>query len=291
MSVDTRPTVDAPDDDPWLWLEEVEGERASAWVEQQNARTLAASAARRSRPTRRRWPRSSTGRTRSRSSRRRGGWLYNFWTDAEHPRGLWRRTTPESFRSDAPDWDVLIDLDALASAEGEDWIWGGATTRPATHDRAIVRPVARRQRCGVLREFDLEHEAFVRDGFVLPEAKGGVDWIDDDTLLLSQRLRRGRHHLGLCPHGAAVAARREARGGAGPVRDAGREHVGLCGRRPHRSRAADLVLDAIGFFDFVVGDATGRRCSSTCRPTCGPTSHHGWLVVKPRNAWTVGGKN
>jgi prolyl oligopeptidase len=42
MPVDARPTVAAPDDDPWLWLEEVEGERASAWVEQQNARTLAA---------------------------------------------------------------------------------------------------------------------------------------------------------------------------------------------------------------------------------------------------------
>ena len=55
---------------------------------------------------------------------RRGDKLFNFWKDAEHPRGLWRTTTLESYRTDNPDWEILLDLDALAEAEGEDWIWG-----------------------------------------------------------------------------------------------------------------------------------------------------------------------
>ena len=117
--MDQRPTLAAPDDDPYLWLEQIEGARATAWVEQQNARTIAAFggppverdaailAAIFDRPDKIPFP------------GRRGRWLYNFWTDAAQPRGLWRRTTAESFAGDAPAWDVLIDLDALATEEGE----------------------------------------------------------------------------------------------------------------------------------------------------------------------------
>ena len=118
QTLDVRPTLAAPDDDPYLWLEEIEGARATAWVEQQNARTIAAFggppveqdaatlAAIFDRPDKIPFP------------GRRGRWFYNFWTDAAHPRGLWRRTTPDSFRSDDPQWEILIDLDALAMAEG-----------------------------------------------------------------------------------------------------------------------------------------------------------------------------
>ena len=37
---DPRPTLGAPDDDPYLWLEDIEGSRALDWVEAQNAATL-----------------------------------------------------------------------------------------------------------------------------------------------------------------------------------------------------------------------------------------------------------
>ena len=148
MSVDFRPTVDAPDDDPYLWLEEVEGARAAAWVDAQNARTVAAFggpaveqdattlAAIFDRPDKIPIP------------GRRGTVVVQFL----ERRGASARPLAahhaESFRPSDPQWDVLIDLDALAAAEGEDWIWSGAATRPVKHDRAIVRPVARRQRCG-----------------------------------------------------------------------------------------------------------------------------------------------
>ena len=72
---------------------------------------------------------------------RRGGALYNFWKDADHPRGLWRRTTFESFRTPEPHWKILLDLDALAANEKEDWIWGGATTMPPAHDKVREAPM------------------------------------------------------------------------------------------------------------------------------------------------------
>src|SRR5262249_24427204 len=149
------PTADAPDDDPYLWLEEIDGARASAWVEQQNARTTAAFGGPQVEADA-----DTLAAIFDRTDKiplpgRRGAWWYNFWTDAAHRRGVWRRTTAESFRSDEPKWDVLIDLDALAEAEGEDWIWGGAATRPGTHDRALVRLSRGGSDAAVLREFDI----------------------------------------------------------------------------------------------------------------------------------------
>src|SRR5262245_46592860 len=136
--MDIRPTLVAPDDDPYLWLEEIDGAEAVAWVERQNAATL------------QRYGDASFAKDRDVLRvlldspdnlpyvRRRATFLYNFWKDAANPRGLWRRTTLESYRNDTPHWDVLLDIDALAKAEGEDWIWHGADTIPGTHDRAIL---------------------------------------------------------------------------------------------------------------------------------------------------------
>ena len=104
MTVDARPTISAPDDDPYLWLEDAEGERALAWVEAQNKATLAefGNAAFAT-------DRDTLTAILDRPDRvpfvnRRAGHLYNLWKDAKNPRGLWRRTTLESFRSERPAW-------------------------------------------------------------------------------------------------------------------------------------------------------------------------------------------
>lgn len=60
---------------------------------------------------------------------RRGEYLYNFWRDGEHQRGLWRRTSLPSYLGDT-EWDILLDVDALADAEGEDWVFKGASVLP-----------------------------------------------------------------------------------------------------------------------------------------------------------------
>src|SRR4051794_20745456 len=186
--MDPRPTLADPDDDPWLWLEDVDGDRATAWADAQTVRTLARLADTQyeadaetlrvllDRPENLPYP------------RRRGGLIYNFWRDAEHPRGLWRRTTFGSYRNEAPAWDILLDLDGLAAAEGEDWVWHGAATLPPDHERALVRLSRGGSDAVVLREFDMTRRAFDPAGFQLPEAKGGAAWLDRDTLLLTTAL-------------------------------------------------------------------------------------------------------
>ncbi|MGH6927229.1 MAG: S9 family peptidase, partial [Dongiaceae bacterium] len=191
MPVDARPTIAAPDDDPYLWLEEIDGARALAWVEKQNTATLA------------RFGTAGFAADRDTLTAiydrpdnipfvgRRGGHLYNFWRDADNPRGLWRRTTLDSFRSARPQWEVILDLDALAAKEGEDWIWAGPATLPPAHDRAILSLSRGGGDAVVLREFDVAAKAFVANGFYLPAAKGGIDWLDADTLLLSSAFGEG----------------------------------------------------------------------------------------------------
>src|SRR5262245_19034470 len=113
MSIDARPTIAAPDDDPYVWLEEVEGARAIAWVDAQNAATLAkfGNAAYAG-------DRDTLAALLDRPDHipfvtRRGPHLYNFWKDASNPLGLWRRTTLESFRTEQPRWELILDVDAL----------------------------------------------------------------------------------------------------------------------------------------------------------------------------------
>ena len=190
---------------------------------------------------------------------RRGGLLYNFWRDAAQPRGLWRRTTLESFRTDAPDWDILLDLDALAAAEGEDWVWGGAGTLPPEHRRAILRLSRGGSDAVVLREFDLERREFVPDGFSLPEAKSGTDWLDQETLLLHTAL------AGMTNSGYARTVQLWRRGedwSAAPVLfETDPASMGACGRLRPRRRDRLVFIEQLGFFDTAVwiGDSTGPK--------------------------------
>src|SRR5690349_21111691 len=135
---DPRPTLAAPDDDPYLWLEDIEGERALAWVADQTARTLERFGDQRFAADRDTLKAIFDTPDRIPYVARRGSYLYNVWQDAKNPRGLWRRTTLASFRTAQPEWDVILDIDALAAEEKEDWIWGGSTTLPPAHERAII---------------------------------------------------------------------------------------------------------------------------------------------------------
>ncbi|CAM5515255.1 prolyl oligopeptidase family serine peptidase [Streptomyces narbonensis] len=175
----------AIEDDPYLWLEEVSGERALAWVAERNAETADTLAADPGfAPLKERVRDVMDAADRIPYTVRRGAHLYNFWRDAEHLRGVWRRTTLEQYRKDAPDWEVLLDVDALAEAEGEKWVWDGARVRRPEHDRALVRLSRDGGDAVVVREFDLGTRRFVDDGFRVAEAKTRTGWIDGDTVFV-----------------------------------------------------------------------------------------------------------
>ena len=290
MQVDARPTLSAPDDDPYLWLEEVEGGPALAWVEAQNAATLARFA--------------GAGFAADRDAltdiydrpdnipfvNRRGPHLYNMWKDADNPRGIWRRTTLDSFRTEQPEWEGILNVDALAAAENEDWIFAGALTLPPAHERAILRLSRGGSDAVVLREFDIAAKAFVADGFYLPEAKGGVSWLDQDTLLLSSAYGDGR----ATTSGYANSVRLWRRGsdaGAAPVLfETTADRMSVWGGLD-RTQDEETVwfAERPAFFDIVLwkGDRSGPKVRLDLPEDSDMDAHRDWLAVKRRTPWTI----
>lgn len=210
----------APDgsSDPWQWLEDITGERALDWVCERNARAeaelddgpLAADLQREILEV-------LDAPDRIPGVVRRGEHLYNVWTDAEHERGLWRRTTLEQFRTDDPEWEVLLDVDALNEAEGEDWVWHGARLlRPAEgqpYRRALVNLSHGGSDSDVTREFDLVARRSIpaaEGGFERPDAKGSMSWIDEDTVWVATDFGEGT----MTTSGYARQVRRWRRGQA-----------------------------------------------------------------------------
>ncbi|MGA8787553.1 MAG: prolyl oligopeptidase family serine peptidase [Paenarthrobacter sp.] len=181
--------VAAEPTDENVWLEDIHGEEQLAWVREQNARTeeLLEDAEYAAVEAGILEVLDSTDRIAMVS--KRGDYYYNFWKDQEHPKGLWRRTTWESYLTDEPEWDVLLDIDALAAAEGVEWVFHGAGfLRPANGDEYRLAMVSLSPDGGDAdrhREFDVESRTFVEGGFDLPTAKGNVSWLDADTLLVS----------------------------------------------------------------------------------------------------------
>jgi prolyl oligopeptidase len=180
------------DEDPYLWLEDVTGDAALAWVRERNTETvgeLGGSA--RFATLRGELRRVLDADDRIPYVRRRGRWLYNFWQDAAHPRGLWRRATLEEYRGARPDWEIVLDVDALAESEGENWVWQGAAVLRPECRLALVELSRGGADAAVVREFDLTTQSFVDDGFTLPEAKSRASWIDEDTIYVGTDFGEG----------------------------------------------------------------------------------------------------
>ena len=175
------------DDDPFLWLEDVEGEKALAWVREQNARTLALLE---TDPRYQKLYEATlaiiTAEDRIPYPHFRGEELANFWQDAAHIRGLWRKTSLASYRTAEPEWETVLDIDALAAAEDKNWVYQGGQTLPPEERLALVNLSDGGKDASVVREFDTVAEAFVDKGFVLPEGKQSTTWLDADTLFVAR---------------------------------------------------------------------------------------------------------
>ncbi|MEM6327903.1 MAG: prolyl oligopeptidase family serine peptidase [Bacteroidota bacterium] len=178
--------------DEFLWLEDVEGERAMEWVESRNASTLEALQAH---------PAYDdlyadalavlTSDERIAYPSIMGDHLVNFWTDEDNERGLWRRTTFESYLGGDPEWETLLSIDALNEAEDENWAWKGATCLTPAYERCLVRLSRGGADAVEIREFDLTTKTFVDGGFFLLESKGGAVWMNEDELLVGTNIGEG----------------------------------------------------------------------------------------------------
>jgi prolyl oligopeptidase len=185
------------DSDPFQWLEEVEGKEQLDWVRSQNARTLKELQAD---PLYAELQKEAleilTSKQRLPIGEIHGGHVYNFWQDEQHVRGIWRRAPVDSYRAGAPEWDTLLDVDALAAAESENWVSQNTNCLSPEYERCLVSLSRGGSDASVSREFSVSRKAFVADGFVTPEGKNGEAWLDQDTLLVSSDWGEGRTDSG-----------------------------------------------------------------------------------------------
>ncbi|MCK0127869.1 prolyl oligopeptidase family serine peptidase [Erythrobacter sp. F6033] len=185
--------VPGPEQDPYIWLEEARSDEALEWVENENKLTLAAL------ETDPRFEQlksealaiyDSEDRIPYVSFRPDG--LYNFWQDRENPKGLLRRTTLESYQTDEPEWETILDVDALAATEGKEWVYKGSTCLPPARNLCMIALSDGGEDATIMREFDTSTKSFVEGGFAIEEkSQGGVSWIDENTLLVGRDFGEG----------------------------------------------------------------------------------------------------
>ncbi len=172
--------------DDHLALEQVDGAEAMAFVAEENRKSLAVLTGD---------PRYETFRAEAQAILTAtdripmpsflGDGIGNFWQDATNPKGVWRRTTLESYRTATPQWETLLDIDALSKAEGKDWVFKGADCLAPDETRCLINLSDGGKDAVVVREFDLTTKRFVDGGFNLPEGKHRIEWLDRDTLLVA----------------------------------------------------------------------------------------------------------
>ena len=291
---DPRPTLDAPDEDPYLWLEDIEGSRALEWVEAQNTATLklfgqGQTAADRDllktifdRPDNIPYP------------TRVGGQLFNLWQDAGNQRGLWRTcSTLEGFRHEAPAWDVLLDLDVLARQENEDRILTNTSILPGTHDRAILSLSRGGADAVVLREFDIATRDFVPNGFHLSEGHSSSVWLDRDTLLLISAVGPDMATTSGYPRTVRLWRRGSDPLSAPVIFETRRDSVYVYAGVDRDSSQQPLwFVDKLGIIDSKVwiGDRTGPKTRLDVPSDAWLSWQRGWLAVKPRTPWNIADK-
>ncbi len=277
-------------DDPYLWLEDVAADDALDWVRAQNEPTTAQFC--------------DTDFERMRAEalevldtdaripyvRRRGEYLYNFWRDAANPRGLWRRTTLDSYRSDSPKWDVLIDVDELGRTDDEKWVWAGATVIEPEFTRALVHLSRGGSDAVIVREFDMLTLEFIPDGFTLPEAKSQIDWADLDTVLVGTDFGTDS----LTESGYPRIVKRWRRGTplsqAETIFEGTRSDVSVganVDRTPGFVRC--FASRSVDFWNTESYEVRGPELIRIDVPTDASMSvHREWLLVELRSDWTVG---
>lgn len=179
-------------DDPYIWLEEVEGDAALEWVHEQNARSL---------PVLENDPRFKeveaeaaailNSKDRIPLGTIKGDYLYNFWQDDTNVRGVLRRATVESYATDNPVWESVLDIDALAKADDENWVYKGSDCLAPANELCLVRLSRGGGDAVVTREYNSKTKSFVEGGFSLSEGKQSAAWVDENTILIGQDFGEG----------------------------------------------------------------------------------------------------
>ena len=285
---------DVADTDPYQWLEDVTGPTALDWVRERNAETLGTlSGSARFEDLRTELRQVLDADDRIPYPRRRGAYLYNFWQDAAHPRGLWRRTTLAEYRLAQPDWDVLLDIDALGKQEGENWVFqGAAMLRPGGYQRALVQLSRGGADASVVREFDVPGRRFIEDGFTVPEAKTDAGWIDADQIYVGTDFGPGSLTTSGYPRVVKQWRRGTPLSEAAVVYEGKPDDVAVHAfHDPTEGFERDFVVRSIDFWrsEWYLRTASGDLVQLAVPEDANVDVHREWLLISTKSAWATGG--
>ncbi len=289
----SSPLADPAPTDPYLWLEDVTGDSALAWVGQRNAEStkeLAESESFKAMSARMLDILNSTAKIPYVT--KIGNHFYNFWKDKDHERGLWRRTTLDEYAKDEPAWESVLDLDVLSAAENENWVWHGADALPPDYTRCLLSLSRGGADADVVREFDLVTKNFIDKGFVVPEAKTAVGWKDENVLYLGTDFGPGSMTSSGYPRIVKEWQRGTPIDAATVVYEGKAEDVWIGGFRDHTPGfERDFVSRAITFYTNELFLRRDGKLIKIDKPDDANASvHRQWLLLELRSDWTVGGK-
>jgi len=292
-AVSAEPPAPQPPDDPYLWLEDVEGAKPLEWVRGHNAisqKELEASPD--FKPIHDRLLTILDSSARIPFISKQGPYFYNFWRDAKQVRGIWRRTSLAEYRKKDPKWETVLDLDALSASENENWVWKGADCLYPDYDRCLLKLSRGGGDAVVVREFDIPAKKFIDDGFKLPEAKSDITWRNRDSVYVGTDFGPGTMTDSGYPRVVKEWTRGTPLSEARTVFEGGQTDVSASAvvtDEPDYHR--EFVRQALTFY-------TGKyflRLSDDLLPLdipadAEPGSYREWFTVQLRTDWTVGGK-
>ncbi len=280
-------------EDKHQWLEDVGGEKSLEWVKARNQET-------------RNKLDSDAGFLKLRSDlqtildskdripgiQKIGNAVYNYWMDAEHPRGIWRKTSLAEYRKAQPKWEVVMDLDAIAKAENENWVFKGSQCRQPEHDRCIINLSRGGADAVTIREFDLKTKQFVKDGFALPESKMNVAWRDKNTLFIGTDFGAGSMTDSGYPRIVKEWTRGTPISTAKTIFEGQKEDISVSAARvTHRGITHEIVIRAVTFYTSEVFLMKGSKLLKLDIPAQTGYEFFGTqFIVTPNEAWTTGGK-
>jgi prolyl oligopeptidase len=278
-------------EDPYLWLEAVEDAKALDWVRERNAKSEAEIA---NTPEFQKLEGDLRAildsDARIPAVQKIGTHYYNFWRDKAQPRGLWRRTTLAEYRKPNPQWETVIDLDALNAAEKENWVWHGAECLKPQYQRCLIALSRGGADADATREFDLESKTWVEGGFFRPEAKGGLQWIDRDTVYVYTDFGQGT----MTESGYPRVVKEWKRGT--PIESAKVVYEGKPGdmyisasRDLTPGYERDFVSRTIAFYndELYLRGKDGKLVKIDVPNSVNKWVHNQWLTLELREPWTL----
>ncbi len=294
LSMGAPSAQEAAVSDPHQWLEAVTDEKALDWVRTQNAQAEAELAAT---PEFKQLEADLLAIYDSDDKipavYKQGEWYYNFWRDRNHERGIWRRTTLEEYRKPQPQWETVLDLDALNKAEGENWVWHGASCLRPAYTRCLIALSRGGADADVTREFDVASKSWVEGGFFREEAKGALGWIDQDNVYVYTDFGDGSLTSSGYPRIVKQLARGQSMDQAKLVYEGRPDDMYIAAMRddtPGFER--DFVSRTLAFYndELYLRGADGQLTKVDAPNSANKSVHHDWLMLELREAWNAGGR-